>query len=291
MSPSPNDPPPKPVALSELPIDELIRYGQELGVQLHERMGQGEMLRRVRERQELLVELDREALLDIVVWARHPVRVSASKEELARHIASIIKMDFRDLSDAGLTALACLRGVNVPPGMPRDMVEAMLKGSEPLWNRLVRTRRRVMASVIHRMVVGQTEAEQQSYQFLPEENPGLSLKRHIADEGVVGGIARKIRGVADDYVREKLDEIEKRIDQKLDEIDKRLAEWRDREISNRLRIIKITLVASIVVALLSLGYNWLNGHWASPPAPQAAPNAAPGPTGDARPCDFSDAWV
>ncbi len=85
---------------------------------------------------------------------------------------------------------------------------------------------------------------------------------------MVGGITRKIKGVADDYVREKLDEIEARIDRKLDEIDARLGEWRDREIRNRLRIIKITLLASIVVALLSLGYNYVKRLTVPTGAPQ-----------------------
>jgi hypothetical protein len=57
----------------------------------------------VRERQELLVELEKDALLDIVVWARRPVRQSASKEQLAKEIAAIKKMDFAGLSDRGCT--------------------------------------------------------------------------------------------------------------------------------------------------------------------------------------------
>ena len=106
-------------------------------------------------------------------------------------------------------------------------------------------------------MTGSSSSESEAYRFLPEEGRYPSLKEEIADEGVVGGIARKIRGVADDYVRQKLDEIEIRIDQKLDEIDTRLGEWRDREVANRLKIIKITLVGSILVALLSLGYKYL----------------------------------
>ncbi len=98
-----------------------------------------------------------------------------------------------------------------------------------------------MGSLINRMISGTSGQEAKEYHFLPEDDAGASLQEQITDEGVVGGIARKIRGVADDYVHEKLDEIEKRIDRKLDEIDQRLAEWRDREITNRLKIIKITL--------------------------------------------------
>lgn len=247
-------------AISELPVDELIRYGQGLGLDLSPKMGHGELLRLVRRRQELLLELDREAMLDIVVWARRPVRQSAGKESLAKEISSVIKADFRDLSYRGLMALARLRGLPVYENEPREQIEARMRAHEPITNRIRRTRRRVMGSVISKVVNGTWEQkESEEYRFLPEQGQtnGHSLKEHITDEGVVGGIARRLRGAADEYLQEKMDEIETRIDQKLDEIDQRLAEWRDREIANRLKIIKITLVASVLVALLSLGYKYV----------------------------------
>ena len=246
----------KTVAISELPVDELIVYGKQLGLELDPRMGQGELLRRVRERQELLVDLEKEALLDIVVWARRPVRQSASKEQLAKEIAAIKKMNFAGLSDRGLHALARLRVVPIDRDAARAQVEKALRLSEPMWDLVRRKRRKIMGSLISKMLDGPAEPDEgQEYKFLPEDKNVPSLRDHIAEEGVVGGIARRIRGAADDYVREKLDEIEDRIDRKLDEIDKRMGEWRDREITNRLRIIKITLVASVIVALLSLGYD------------------------------------
>ncbi len=48
-----------------------------------------------------------------------------------------------------------------------------------------------------------------------------------------------------------------RIDRKLDEIDRRLAEWRDKEIANRIRILKITLWASVIVGIISLIYAYV----------------------------------
>ncbi len=265
--------PEKSRALSELPADELVRYGQELGVQLNAKMGRGELLRRIRERQELLLDLEREAMLDIVVWARHPVRASASKEELARLIASIGKMDFQSLSDRGLCALARLRDVPCRADEPREEIEARIRSAEPFMNRLRRGRRRVVAGLITRVVNGYDMGEPEAYRFLPEEGAAPSLKERIAEDGVVGSVVRRIRGVADDYVREKLDEIEARIDQKLDEIDSRLAEWRDQEVANRLKLIKITLVASILVAILSLAYSYVKSRsWDSRPEP---PESAP----------------
>jgi hypothetical protein len=111
------------------------------------------------------------------------------------------------------------------------------------------------------MIAGIVGDDSKRYRFLPEEQRPLSLRERIEDEGVVGGLTGKLQGVADDYVARKLDEIEARIDRKLEEIDQRLAEWRDREIINRMRIIKITLFASVVVALLSLAYTWLKGYF------------------------------
>lgn len=245
---------PKAVAISDLPLDELVLYGLELGLELDRGTPQGEMLRLVRERQELLVELDRDALLDIVVWARRPVRASASKEQLAKEIATIKRMKMEGLSHRGVLALARLRGVAAREDQSIDEIERLMRAHESLWDKLQRRRRKVVASVISRMVDGSKEGE---YKFLPEDKTiaPSSLKEQIVEEGVVGGIARRLRGVADDYVREKLDEIEQRIDRKLDEIDRRLGEWRDREIANRLKIIKYTLVASVLVALLSLVYD------------------------------------
>lgn len=251
-----------PVALDQLPLDELIIYGKELGLHLESSMPQGELLRRIRERQALLAELDRDALLDVVVWARRPVRQSAGKEELAREIAVIRRVDVRGLSYRGLYVLVRLRGIAASGKEPPEVLTERLRLSEPFWDRVARHRRQFIGGLIHKFLEPPPEqmaAEKEDYRFLPEDS-SVSIKDRIVDEGVVGGIARRIRGVADDYVREKLDEIENRIDRKLDEIDRRLEEWRDREIANRLKIIRITLVASILVALLSLGYSLLKGH-------------------------------
>lgn len=246
--------PPDSVSLSELPHDELVAYGESLGLELDSRIGRGEALRLVRERQELLVELDRDALLDIVVWGRRPVRQSAGKEELAKQIAAIHRADFTGLSHRGLVALARLRGLAVGAELPTSEIEAALRRAEGFWGRARRRRRRLVGAIVARLAHEDKNERGDEYRFLPEAAKP-SLKTHIEEEGMVGGIARRLRGVADDYVREKLDEIEVRIDRKLDEIDRRMAEWRDREVSNRLKILKITLIVSILVALLGLGYD------------------------------------
>ena len=243
-------------SLSDLPSDELLGYGWDLGLDLEADLPRGELLRRIRERQELLLELDREAMLDVVVWARRPVRRSASKEVLAKQIAQVRRARFDGLSEGGLEVLARLRGLSVAPGESRAELERRLRKAEGFWAKVRRKRRGLVAGLIAKAVEAESAGE---YQFLPEkEEP--TLREQIEEEGVVGGITRKLRGVADDYVREKLDEIEARIDRKLDEIDRRLGEWRDREVANRLKILKITLLFSVLVALICLGYDMISGR-------------------------------
>jgi hypothetical protein len=94
----------------------------------------------------------------------------------------------------------------------------------------------------------------------PPQSPG-TIKDEIEESGLFGGIAGRIKKSADAYVNQKLDEIESRIDRKLDEIDRRLAEWRDKEIANRIRILKITLWASVIVGLFSLIYAYIKVYF------------------------------
>jgi len=257
-------------SLSDLPEDELRGYAGDLGLELDQDVGPGELLRRVRDRQELLLELDREALLEVVVWARRPVRQSASKEVLAKRIAEVRRVRFDGLSQRGLEALARLRGLTLTPGESRAGLERRLRRSEGFWTKLRRARRGLVAGVIARAIETESAGE---YRFLPEQE-GPSLRQEIEDGGVVSGITRKLKGVADDYVREKLDEIEARIDGKLDEIDRRLGEWRDREVINRLKILKITLLFSILVALICLIYDMIADSRAAGPGPD--PVSGPG---------------
>jgi len=99
----------------------------------------------------------------------------------------------------------------------------------------------------------------------PSSGPGI--KAEIVEAGLIGGLANRVKKTADLYLNQKLDEIEQRIDRKLDEIDRRLAEWRDKEIANRLRIIKITLWASVIVGAFSLAYSYVKVYLLPPSEP------------------------
>ena len=248
-------------SLSELPLDELVRYGRELGLTLEPALGADEIARRIRLHREILIELDREAMLDVVVWGRRPVRRSAGKEHLAREIAKIQRTNYEDLSTRGLNVLVRLRGLPVAPTHTADDLIDALENADGVWKRIAAKRRKIVGSWISRMIEGKSEESTDEYRFLPEDGGGVaesakSLKSQFETHGIVGGIAQRLRGAADDYIQVKLDEIEARIDLKLEQIDKRLAEWRDKEVANRLRILRITLAFTVLVALLSLGYNY-----------------------------------
>jgi hypothetical protein len=147
-----------------------------------------------------------------------------------------------------------------------------LKRKEGFFGKLNRKRRSMVASWVARMI-GEDEVGA-DYGYLPPAGQSTgaaaaaaaaaaaggrdsSLKQEIEESGLIGGITSRLKKTADSYVNQKLDEIESRIDRKLDEIDRRLAEWRDREIANRIRILKITLWASVLVGAFSLIYSYV----------------------------------
>jgi hypothetical protein len=148
-----------------------------------------------------------------------------------------------------------------------------LKKQEGFFSRMNRKRRAMLGSIVAN-IVGENEAPPSDYQFVPP--PGgvagpaapaqptagsATIKHEIEESGLFGGIAGRIKKSADSYVNQKLDEIEARIDRKLDEIDRRLGEWRDKEIANRIRILKITLWASVIVGAFSLIYTYVKVYF------------------------------
>ena len=145
-----------------------------------------------------------------------------------------------------------------------------LKKKERFFSRLNRKRRAMLAAMIAKMV---GEEGPSDYQFLPGDGqspstsgpaPTPTLREDIEEAGLIGGLSNRIKKTADSYVNQKLDEIEARIDRKLDEIDRRLAEWRDKEVANRIKILKITLWASVIVAVVSLIYSYVTEVFVHP---------------------------
>jgi hypothetical protein len=270
--------------LADLPRDELEHLAEEYGLDPTRYKRRQDLVAAIHDRRQMIVSLDREAMLDVVRWGRRPVTANASKDQIAQEIARIRSMRFAGLSQRGLVVLARLRGVDA---VERDDVPVLvkkLKRKEGFFGKLNRKRRSMVASWVAR-IIGEDEAGA-DYGYLPPAGQGStsgaaaaaagrdsSIKQEIEESGLIGGITSRLKKTADSYVNQKLDEIESRIDRKLDEIDRRLAEWRDREIANRIRILKITLWASVLVGAFSLIYSYVYVYF----VPSSRPSPVPGP--------------
>ena len=181
---------------------------------------------------------DRGALLDLASHMEIPLEDSVPNVDIVEKILAIQTPPLAKVSERGLRLLAKLRNIPNSDTLPRKDVERILKERKRLRDRIRNKRRKLMGSMIGKMF----DSSDKTRSEVLEENRNKNLKKRIQAEGVVGGISRTLRGAADDYIAEKLDEIEGRIDAKLDEIDNRLEQWRDKEVANRLKILKITLV-------------------------------------------------
>ncbi len=259
----------RPASTQRLPRDELNTLAEDYGLDATRYDTRAEVVLALAERKKLIETLDRDAMLEVVRWGRRPVSPTITREQLALEIARIRRMKFDGLSPAGLLVLARLRGVACNDDDSLETLIHKLRKREGLFSRLNRGRRSFIGSLAAK-IVGEDE-EDEPYRYLaPAEDPNARapaakpvslppprLREQIEERGLFGGLADRVRRSADTYVNAKLDEIEARIDRKLDEIDKRLAEWRDKEIANRVRILKITLWASVIVSIISLVYAYV----------------------------------
>lgn len=257
---------PPPRQLSELPRDELEHLAAEYGLDTTRYATRQLLVTALHDRRQMIASFDREAMLDVIRWGRRPVTVGASKEQIAQEIARVHLMRFSGLSQRGLIVLARMRGIEVSPTDAVPELVKKLKKREGFFAKLNRKRRAMLGSMVAK-ALGEAESSGE-YQFLPpppESNDAPAaaggrpptIKEDIEESGLFGGISNRIKKTADAYLNQKLDEVEGRIDRKLDEIDRRLAEWRDKEIANRLKILKITLWASVIVGAFSLIYTYI----------------------------------
>ncbi len=258
--------------LSELPKDELELLAEEYGLDAHEYKTRQALVSAIHNRRQMIASMDRDAMLDVIKWGRRPVTMNASREQIAQEIARIRSMRFSGLSHRGLVVLTRMRGINASDADGVPLLIRKLKRQEGLFSKLNRKRRAWLGSIVSNMIGEEPSGD---YQFLPPavSGPGQTggtpvatqssstIKEEIEESGLIGGIAARVKKSADSYVNQKLDEIESRIDRKLDEIDRRLAEWRDKEIANRIRILKITLWASVIVAAISLIYLYVKVYF------------------------------
>jgi hypothetical protein len=258
--------------LQEMPRDELEHLAEDIGIDPTQQRSIQHLVAAVHERRQMIEAMDREAMMDVIRWGRRPVASNATKYQLALEIARIRSMRFVGLSERALLVLAIMRGVNLKGSEKEDDLIFKLKRQEGFFKRFARKRRAWLGSIVSNMLG--VDDQQGDYQYLPPQ-PGAdatkdaalpppsassSIREEIEESGLFGGLASRVKRQADTYLNQKLDEIEARIDRKLDEIDRRLAEWRDKEIANRIRILKITLWVSVIVAAVSLIYLYVKTY-------------------------------
>ncbi len=209
-------------------------------------------------------EAPRHRLISILDWAdvRYDA-TSAPKDRLARKILSARFRDFTGLGLEELRVLARLKGV---PFTDTDDERSLARKLDPrglvgrLWGRLTG---HVVGMVLAKIPDQEIEGDD-------AEGTTAGVKKHIQQQGLMEGVKTYVKSSLDGYVLEKMDEIEERVDRKLEDIDRKMDRWREKEVRYRLRLIKITLVAAVLVALLSLIYELVKvpaaagvGHLAS----------------------------
>ncbi len=250
--------------LGDLPLDELQSIADEFGLVSRDYKDKTALVSAVHERRQLIASLDKAALIDVLHWAGRQPMAGTSAEQLAIEVVQIKSMRFLGLSERGLRVLALLRGCDLTGDESRDQLVDALKSLEGFFSKMRRKTRGWLGKRVQKMMGDETTALPESTGpaqprlAVGESKPRQqALKEEIEESGLFSGIANRVKRQADSYVNQKLDEIEARIDRKLDEIDRRLAEWRDKEIANRIRILKITLWASVIVAIVSLIYSYI----------------------------------
>jgi len=195
-------------------------------------------------------EVPRHRLVSLLEWAGLPYdAAAASKDRMARKILRAKFRDFAGLEVEDMRALARLRGVEYADV---DDAKALARKLDPrglvsrLWNK-------VTGRVVGMLLASVPDEEMdEGPEGAGEES--LAMKRHIRQKGLMEGVKTYVRSSLDSYLLEKMDEIEERVDTKLEEIDRKMDLWREKEVRYRLRLIKITLVAAVLVALVSLVY-------------------------------------
>ncbi len=236
----------------------LTRQARRLGLTVRENWSDEELSKHLGARKEQIESLDWGGLMDIVSWAKHPVPTRPDKLAVAQIILAHRRGHYQGLSHRGLMALAVLRNVRFKKTDSARKVISRLRRSEGIWGYVLRKRDKWLGSMLSDLL--DADPEIQGVQQTDKSSQEATLREHIEEKGLIEGLGSGLRGAADGYIHEKMEEIEARIDYKLDEIDKRLAEWRNRELTNRLRMIKITLIFSVVIALLSLLYTYVIGY-------------------------------
>src|SRR3954466_11065414 len=155
--------------LHELPKDELRTLAEEFGLDPSRFQTTQHLVAAIHERRQLIGAMDRDAMLDVIKWARRPVPLNASKEQLAQEIVRIRSMRFSGLSQRGLIVLGKLRSVGVHDADALPILVKKLKKQEGFFARINRKRRSMLGTLVS-SILGE-DKKSTDYQFLPPQSP------------------------------------------------------------------------------------------------------------------------
>lgn len=273
------------------PTDErLVAEARRLGVRDPESIPTDELEQTVVRRLNTIDEAEPETLRSILEWAGENVdsAIADDRRRLAERIVRLRLDGLDELDRTQIETLLRLHDIPFDDEMSDRRLRRLLQPGNRLRRMMRRTRRRLAGYIVNKALHSMRgEPEQPEPGVAPddeqEESPvegteregepkrengaaaeptngekararKLAADEHIKRKGLVQGLTSYVRGTVDEYVAQKLDEIEARIDEKLDQIDRRMDDWRRRELAHRLRILKITLVVTAAVAIVSLVY-------------------------------------
>src|SRR5439155_23740602 len=152
--------------LSELPRAELEHLAEEFGLDPSRYRTPQPLVAAIHQRRQVIADMDRDAMLDVIKWGRRPVTINATKEQIAQEIARIRSMRFHGLSQRGLVILAQMRGIDAVGTEPIPHLVRKLKRQEGLFARLNRKRRSMLGAIVSNLI---GEDDSGDYQFLPPQ--------------------------------------------------------------------------------------------------------------------------
>ena len=239
--------------LEELSNSELRAAAEDIGLAPSRRETRTSLIERIRRRRAVIDAISREELARILRWAHVEVQDFNVKDVLVSRFYHVgfRKTDGLTLED--LRIVARMHEVPFEDSTSHGELAGLVQKQSGRWSEVFKRAGSRMVGFLARRIIGpDTEAEETVDGGEPTEGRvANSLKR---------GAKAALKFAVDDYVRDKLDEIEARIDHKLDDIDRKMNEWRTREIRHRLRILKITIVATVIVAAISLVYTLIKKY-------------------------------
>ncbi len=191
----------------------LIRQANRLGMVIREGWSDEELTKRLALRREQIESLDWGGLMDIMTWAKHPVPTRPNKLAVAQIILAHNRGHYQGLSHKGLVSLAILRNVKIKNKDSARKIMSRLRRSEGIWGYVLRKRDKWVGSVLSNLV--DAEPQIKGPDGSANQLEDLTLQEHIEQKGLIEGLGSGLRGAADGYIGEKMQEIEDRIDYKL----------------------------------------------------------------------------